>query len=165
MSDMLVKLYDLPPRDTTVTADPAIVIRKPIGAESRLVVDWVLTRFGEAWAAEVEQAFANRPLSLFIAIRADHLVGFACYDATLRGMFGPIGVSDQARGAGVGSGLLRACLDDMRSAGYGYAVIGGAGPGAFFIRCANAVPIVGSDPGVYRGMLRQSLRSPSGSAE
>lgn len=158
MSDMLVKLYDLPLLAESTDIDSGVAIRKPIGAEHRVVVAWVFEQFGDAWASEVQAALANRPVSVFIAAGESGLHGFACYDATLRGMFGPIGVTDADRGKGLGLHLLRACLDDMLSVGYGYAVIGGAGPGEFFRRAANAVEIPGSEPGVYRGMLKRAAQ-------
>ncbi len=154
MSDMLVKLYDLPPISELENVDDGPVIRKPIGAEHRVAIAWVLEQFGDAWASEAQAALANRPVSAFVAIRQAELLGFACYDATLRGMFGPIGVAQEERSRGIGQRLLRACLDDMRSVGYGYAVIGGAASAEFFRRGANAVEIADSEPGVYRGMLK-----------
>lgn len=157
MSDLLVKLYDLPaPGEAPDTGD--VTVRKPIGPEHRVIVHWVLDRFGDAWASEAQAALANRPVSLFIGLRDADLLGFACYDATLLGLFGPIGVSTEARSQGLGARLLRACLDDMRSVGYGYAVIGGAGPAGFFQRVAGAVEIAGSVPGVYRHMVKRPPR-------
>ncbi len=152
MSDMLVKLYDLPA--VAPPSDASLTIRKPMGAESRIVVDWVLRQFGDGWAAEAQQAINNRPCSLFLALRASTLLGFACYDATALGLFGPIGVDASARQQGLGANLLLACLNDMRSRGYAYAVIGAAGPAEFFRRTVNAAEIPGSSPGFYRGMLK-----------
>jgi predicted N-acetyltransferase YhbS len=57
---------------------------------------------------------------------------------------------------GIGTGLLFACLEDMRQQGYGYAIVGGVGPTAFYSKAVGAVLIEGSDPGVYRGLLRSS---------
>ena len=37
----------------------------------------------------------------------------------------------------------------MRSAGYGYAIVGGVGAPGFFQRVAAAVEIEGSTPGLY----------------
>ena len=54
---------------------------------------------------------------------------------------------------GVGAALLRACLHDMRSFGYGYAIAGGVGAPGFFERVAGAVGIAGSSPGLYAGRL------------
>jgi GNAT superfamily N-acetyltransferase len=151
--DMLIKLYALPSAASHPLADGASV-RKPIGAEHGVVVDWVTAQFGSGWASEARVALANRPVSMFIATQADAPIGFACYDATARGMFGPIGVLPEARGHGIGEALLLACLHDMRSAGYAYAVAGWVGPVDFFRRVAGATLIEDSEPGIYRGMLR-----------
>lgn len=153
MSDWLVKLYDLP-EAAPPCADHTVVLRKPIGPEHRLVVDWVALQFGAAWASEASAALANRPVSLYLACDASGLRGFACYDATARGMFGPVGVDPALRGQGLGAALLWACLNEMRLLGYAYAVIGAAGPGGFYQRTVGAVEIPGSTPGPYRGMLR-----------
>jgi predicted N-acetyltransferase YhbS len=153
MADLLVKLYALPP----APAHPADTrVRKPIGPEHDLLRAWVAAHFGPGWASEAGAALANRPVSLFVAVQGGQPVGFACYDATALGLFGPIGVAESARGRGVGAALLRACLDDMAALGYAYAVIGSAGPVEFFRREAGAEEIPGSTPGPYRGMLRPS---------
>jgi GNAT superfamily N-acetyltransferase len=152
MPDMLVKLYELPAPAPALAE--GVAIRKPLGAEHRVLWRWVDERFGDAWASEAQAALHNRPVSVFMALREQTVLGFACYDATARGLFGPIGVADDARTQGVGRALLLACLHDMRAVGYAYAVIGGAGPTAFFERSAGAVEISGSSPGLYRDMLR-----------
>lgn len=81
-------------------------------------------------------------------------MGFACYDATMKGFFGPTGVDERERGQGVGKMLFLHTLHLMRTDGYGYAAIGGAGPTGFYEKAAGAIPIPGSEPGVYKGMLR-----------
>ncbi|WP_418319339.1 GNAT family N-acetyltransferase [Piscinibacter sakaiensis] len=155
MADMLVSLYRLPAGAMPARgAAPQPTVRKPLGGEARLIVDWIAEQFGAAWASEAQTALGNRPVSLFIALDGGNLLGFACYDATARGFFGPIGLAPAARRQGLGARLLRACLDDMRTVGYGYAVIGGAGPQEFFKRSVGAVEIAGSAPGIYHDMLR-----------
>ena len=57
------------------------------------------------------------------------------------------------RNGGIGKALLFACLEDMRQQGFGYAIIGGVGPAEFYTKTVGAVPIEGSEPGVYRGLL------------
>ena len=155
IGDILIALYRLPPRSPEPPVD--VTVRKPLGPEHDLVVRWVATHFSAGWASESRVALGNRPPSLFIATRADALLGFCAYDATARGLVGPIGVAESARGQGVGAALLRGCLDEMRAAGYAYAVagaVGAVGAPAFFARVAGAVPIAGSTPGLYRGLLR-----------
>ncbi len=157
MPDMLVKLYDLPDLHATLSAQAVqgITVRKPIGPEHRWVVEWMLREFSDAWASEAQAALGNRPLSCFLAIEAGALSGVACYDATARGYFGPVGVRPAAQGRGIGTALLLACLHDMRAAGYGYAVIGGVAATEFYRRSVGATEIPASSPGLYAGMLRR----------
>ncbi|MEO8397022.1 MAG: GNAT family N-acetyltransferase, partial [Chloroflexota bacterium] len=54
----------------------------------------------------------------------------------------------------IGKALLLACLHDMLAQGYGYAIIGWAGPVEFYVNAVGAIEIPDSRPGVYRGMLR-----------
>jgi hypothetical protein len=153
--DMLIRLYalDAPPFVRSVTE--GVVIRKPIGPEHATVSTWVGAQFTAGWASEAQVALANRPVSLWIAAREGSLLGFACYDATARGLVGPIGVAGDARRKGLGAALLLACLHDMRSTGYAYAVVGDAGEPDFFSRVAGAVAIADSVPGLYGGQLRR----------
>jgi hypothetical protein len=100
MPDMLAKRYDLPD-DWSFLAEQAaqgVTLRKPIGPERRLVAGPVRAQFGEAWAREAEQGFGNRPISVLIPIQNGEAIGFACYDATELGFFGPIGVVEAHRG-------------------------------------------------------------------
>ena len=156
--DMLIKLYAVPPASTDgsqgTERSSSTVVRKPIGPEHGVVVDWVLRHFGGGWASEARVALGNRPVTLWIAKSSTELLGFCCYDATARGYVGPIGMTPAARGRGLGAALLRACLHDMRAAGYGYAIAGGVGAPEFFERNAGAVPISDSTPGLYHDQLR-----------
>lgn len=159
MSDMLVRLYDLPDLDEflRVPRQHGVAIRKPIGPEKRALVAWVHEHFGDAWASEVEMAMATRPVTCFIAVdeRKRALLGFGCYDATVLGFFGPTGVVEAARGRGIGKALLLTCLHAMRWHGYAYAVIGSAGPVEFYERTVGAMVIPDSSPGIYRNYVRR----------
>ncbi len=155
MPDMLVKLYALPNwadlRDKL--AQQSVDIRRAIAPEKHLVVSWVRQTFGELWASETEVAFTNHPVSCYIATHDKHILGFACCDATCKNFFGPTGVAESERGRGIGKALLLACLDAMCAQGYGYAIIGAAGPTAFYEKAVGATVIEDSSPGIYRGML------------
>lgn len=164
MPDLLVKLYELPALFplTEKLAEKNIVVRPPIGPENYAVIDWIRTHFGAGWAGEAENAFFRSPKSIFVAVREKidengtvrgEMLGFACYDATVKGFFGPTGVEKAERGQGIGQVLLLRCLHAMRDEGYGYAIIGDAGPVDFYRRCCGAVVIENSNPGVYRAML------------
>ncbi|MCA1553291.1 MAG: GNAT family N-acetyltransferase [Chloroflexi bacterium] len=156
MPDMLVKLYELPDANDDVPRLRAlgVEVRRAIATEKHLVVQWVREQFNEHWASECEVTFAHEPVSCFIAVQKNRVLGFACYDASLRNFFGPTGVDPNERGRGVGRALLVAALQAMRAAGYGYAIIGGVGPAEFYAKCVGATLIPDSSPGIYKGMLR-----------
>jgi len=153
--DLLVKLYDLP--DSTVALKKlrkrGIEIRRALAPEKTLVSDWVRTTFTKAWANECEVAFCRLPITCFLTVDSGKLLGFACYDATCKGFFGPTGVDPDFRGTGVGAALLLATLSAMAADGYAYAIIGGVGPVAYYKKAVNAIEIPKSTPGIYRGML------------
>ena len=155
MSDMLVKLYDLPDaqRQVRELALRGIVIRLAMPYEKTQVLAWVRERFGNGWADECGVAFGNRPCSCFVAVDRGELAGFACHDSTCRNFFGPMGVAVEARGRGIGGALLLACLHAMAAAGYAYAIIGGVGNGDIYRKVAGAIEIEGSAPGIYRDRL------------
>ncbi len=157
MTDMLVKLYDLADDWDFIRQQAAldIVIRKPIGAERELVIDWVGQRFSDAWRSETAGALARRPFTCFIALEGEELIGFGCYDAIGLGFFGPLGVMEAFQGRGTGKALLLACLLDMKLKGYGYAIVGWVGPAEFYRRAAGAVEIPDSRPGYWRGWLHR----------
>jgi GNAT superfamily N-acetyltransferase len=149
--DMLIRLYATSaPRHLTA----APVLRKPLGPEYLQVMRWVSEHFTSGWSSEAQAALTNRPTTLFIAHQGPDLQGFCCYDATARGFVGPIGVLESARGKGIGAALLLACLHDMRTMGYGYAIAGWVGEPEFFRKVAGAIEIPDSTPGIYAHMLR-----------
>lgn len=158
MTDMLVKLYALPPLEPILNQQSAqgISIRRAIAPERHHVLQWVRNHFYEGWVSECEVALSNQPISCWLAVEHGHLIGFGCYDCTAKGFFGPTGVSEAARGKGAGTALLLACLHDMRWQGYGYGIIGGVGPIEFYERVAGAVVIPDSTPSVYAGMLESA---------
>jgi hypothetical protein len=156
MADLLVKLYTLPESGGVYSAlkEKGVEIKRAIGPEKTAVAGWVLANFSKAWASEADAAFSQNPPGIFIAVKNGAILGFACYDATARGFFGPIGVAERERAGGLGKGLLLRTLEAMREAGYGYAIVGWAGPADFFKKTVGAVVIEGSEPGVYKNMVK-----------
>lgn len=156
MSDMLVKLYNLADDWGFLAAQQqmGITIRKPIGPEKHVLVGWVKQHFSDAWASETDQAMSNRPITCFVATLNGSFIGFACYDATALGFFGPTGVLEAHRRRGTGKALLLACLLDMKMKGYGYAIIGWVGPAAFYEKAVGAVMIPDSEPSIWRGWVQ-----------
>lgn len=153
MTDLLVRLYDLPPHQL-----PPGGVRRAMAYEKEQVLAWVRDLFGPGWAGECAVAFCRQPLACHIATSQGLLLGFACYDSLAPGVFGPVGVAPQARGRGLGTALTLACLEAMASLGYLYAVVGGAGSNAeFYRRRLGAWDIPETSPGPYRDRLSPDL--------
>jgi hypothetical protein len=154
--DMLVRLYDLPESASRVHAlrEAGIELRRALSPERHVVVSWVRQHFGEGWASECEVSFGRLPISCFRAQRGQEVLGFACYDATAKAFFGPIGVLEGERKQRIGTALLLESLHAMAAEGYAYAIIGAAGPADFYAKAVGAVPIAGSAPGIYANLLR-----------
>lgn len=158
MTDMLIKLHALENdwRFLEAQKQLGIGIRKPIGPENHVVLNWVTTHFGPGWASETDVALSNKPASCFVAVRDAKLIGFACYDATALGFFGPIGVDKAHRKKGTGMALMTACLLDMKLKGYGYAIVGAVENPAYYKKAVGALEIPDSSPGIYQNRLRDS---------
>ena len=152
MSDLLVRLYDLPDpaKDRPVAG---VMVRRALPPERARVLTWVERTFNERWASECAVALSGHPITTWIAVRDNAIVGFACAEATAKGFFGPTGVAEAERGKGIGVALLLAALRGMREAGYAYAIIGSAGPADFYAKHCGAIEIPDSTPGMYRHQL------------
>lgn len=153
--DLLVRLYDLPPLEPALArlAPAGITLRRALVLDRAALTGWVAARFA-AWVPEVEASLTRLPPTCVLAQRDQAVLGFACWDAIAPNLFGPTGVADDMRGQGVGRALLLWALHAQRAQGYAYAVIGGAGPVDYYARAVGAVPIAGSEPGLYAGRLR-----------
>ena len=155
MIDMLVRLYALPDSAASyaATATHGVTLRRARAFEKHTVAAFAKAHFSEKWVSEVEVAMSRQPIACFIATRDQQILGFACYDTTQRGFFGPTGVSQNARGLGLGKALLLKALEGLRDIGYAYAIIGGVGPKDFYAKNCGAIEIPGSDPGTYEDLL------------
>ena len=155
MPDLLVKLYDLPdpgPRLEQLRCS-GIRIRRVMAYEKQQTVRWVQQHFGPGWASECDVAFRAHPFPCHIATADSNIVGFACFDSTCKGFFGPLGVAEPARGNGVGAALLLTSLHAMAESGYAYAVIAGVESKAFYAKIVECMEIPGSTPGLYTDRL------------
>jgi GNAT superfamily N-acetyltransferase len=154
MADLLVRLYDLPVFEAEAKVRAAgIMVRRALPPERHIVLDWIATQFSPHWVSEAALGMSQQPPTLYLAVSNTALIGFACYDTTAKGFFGPTGVAEAERGRGIGEALLIATLRGMREAGYAYGIIGDPGPLEFYRKRLDAFEIPGSDPGVYAGML------------
>lgn len=155
MADMLVNLYDLPDCDDLVKRleDEGINIRRAMAPDLYGILEYVDRNFGKHWKGECTVCFSHHPVSCFIAEKESRVLGFACYDATMRNFFGPTAVSEECRGKGVGAALLLSSLWSMRDEGYAYAIIGGVGPAEFYRKVCGARMIENSTPGAYKDFI------------
>jgi GNAT superfamily N-acetyltransferase len=156
MADLLVRLYDLPVFEAEEKVRAAgIVVRRGKAFERDFILDWIGDHFSGPWVSEGAVALGQQPATIYVAVRDGALLGFAAYDTSAKGFFGPTGVDEAARGQGIGEALLIATLKGMYEAGYAYAVIGDPGPVAFYQKRLDAMEIPKSKPGIYAGMLRK----------
>ena len=153
--DLLVNLYS---RRLAASAkrieSVEATIRVALPPELHLIQRFVRYTFSEYWVSEVTVAMSHQPPGCLIAIADDKLVGFACYDATARGFFGPLGVAEDQRGKSIGLALLVRTLEAMKTQGYAYAIIGAAGSHDFYAKAVGAVPIEADREDIYQGLLR-----------
>ena len=161
MPDMLVNLYA---SECSALAEKAnggsAIIRPALAPEMHVVVEWVRDHFSDNWASEVSVAFSRQPIACLIAVDNGRLLGFACYDTTARGFFGPTGVAPEARGRGIGHSLFSDCLQTMKTLCHAYAFIGDAWPVDFYKSAVGAIEIPARDKGLYEGMLRRPKTNP-----
>lgn len=150
MPDLLVNLLKLPPLEPA----EGFIVRRAQPFELSTVRRFVSENFSPNWADEISVGFARQPISVYVATIDRELAGFAAYECTRRGFFGPTGVSQAARGKGIGKALLLACLSSLREMGYVYAIIGGAGPVRFYQKTVGAIIIPDSEPGIYTDLLK-----------
>lgn len=155
MPDLLVPLYKLTPNHARLTElrEQGVVIRRAFPFDLSRIRRFIAANFSESWADEAEASFARQPIQCWIAIYQQQVIGFACVDATMRGFFGPTGVSEAHRGKGIGTALLIEALFGLKELGYGYGIIGSAGPVAFYEKNCGALVIPDSVPGVYVDLL------------
>ncbi|MFC4994570.1 GNAT family N-acetyltransferase [Rubritalea tangerina] len=155
MIDMLVNLYELPDSSELYQKlhDQGIILRRANAYERHIVADWVGEHFSPKWVSEVKVAFSRQPITCYIATRNKEILGFACIETTAKGFYGPTGVSDAARGTGIGKALLLRTMEALKESGYVYGIIGGVGPIEFYKKAVGAVEIPNSTPGIYRDIL------------
>lgn len=107
------------------------------------------------WMSECDIAMNMSPPACFLAVKDHKIVGFACYNATAKGFFGPTGVLVEQQKKGIGKALLLEALVAMKEEGFGYAVIGWPADTAisFYEKVVGAEIIKNSEPSVYSRLV------------
>lgn len=149
--DMIAGIMHLP----EYTVAEGVQLKRVFPADKNRVLAFIREHFSEGWACEAENAIMQPPGKCFIAVEDQKVIGFACYDASAKGFFGPIGVDESQRGRGLGKALLIRTMEAMREHGYAYAVIGWVGPADFYRRNVGAEFIPGGEPknSIYSNMI------------
>lgn len=150
--DMIANLTILPP---VPALGAGVSVRRLYPGDTDKLLEFIRNNFDEVWVNEVRYAAVQNPPACFIAVENSTLLGFACYDASAKGFFGPIGVTEVSRGKGVGKALLIRTMEAMREAGYGYAIVGWTDVDDFYRKAVGAEYIPGGTPenSVYSRMI------------
>ena len=150
MTDMLVKLYRLRYDYGFIEKLEAEDIRigKPENDQVQPLLQWIGNNFCQEAAEQASLAFSSFPACGFVAsqISTGDPLGYACYDATGLGFFGPIGILPGYRDRGISRALVLSCLFDMKMRGYGYAIIGNVGPTRFYEDIIKEVAVPDNNP-------------------
>ena len=94
----------------------------------------------ELWNNEVSMAMRDTPPSVHIAFKKGELKAFSVHNGNNKGTgwFGPMGTHPDMRGLGIGTILLKRCLNDMQQEGHKKAIIPWVAPIAFYSHFVNA---------------------------
>jgi ribosomal protein S18 acetylase RimI-like enzyme len=141
MADIICPLYDLVDHRPLIERlnSEDICIRPARPWERTQVAEFIVRRFGQSWVDEAMLGFGNSPVSIVIALQEKKILGFAAYEVTSPGFFGPTGVDKQYRGRGIGKALLLESLAGLRSLGYVYGFIGAPGPKDFYLKATKSL--------------------------
>ena len=151
--DMIVGLTNLPHLEVT---NKKIKLKRAFPGDKEVILNFVHENFQANWTYEVEQSLMQSPGKCFIATEEGKLLGFACYDASAKGFFGPIGVLSSERDKKIGTLLLLRTLEAMREYGYGYAIIGWVSEAEkFYRKTVSAEYIKNGEPenSVYSNLI------------
>lgn len=150
--DMIVNLQKLP----EIPISETIQLKRVFPGDKERVLSFIREHFSENWVYETECAILQSPSKCFIATENGKILGFACFDATAKGFFGPTGVDPSRRGEHIGQALLVRTLRAMAEHGYGYAIIGWVSDAEHFYRkTVGAEFIKGGEPenSVYANLV------------
>lgn len=155
VGDMIVNLYSKDIWRKNIQHN-IFSINGTFPSDKERVLDFVKKEFPKehGWLLEIEKGLQSSTQKVYIAVDNHKIVGFACWDCSGLGYFGPFGVASDYRGKGIGTELFNSCMNAMKISGYGYAIIGWVAdkeddahsPVGFYKKVANAEYINNSHP-------------------
>jgi len=166
MADMLINLVRLFEDENSIfinkdyddylkVKENDVVLKRVNVFELSKLKKFISENFSSTWADEASACVYNKPVTCIVAIRQANIIGFAAYEGTRRGFFGPTGVLEEFRGQNIGKVLLIEALRGMYEIGYAYGIIGSAGPTGFYEKVLgdNTFVIPNSIPGIYSNLI------------
>ena len=108
--DMIVSLYNLP----EIKVNENIKIKRAFVGDKDIILDFVGKYFRKNWVYEVEHSLMEEVSKCFVATEDGKIIGFACYDSSAKGFFGPIGVEPKRRGENIGQAFLVRTLSAIK---------------------------------------------------
>ena len=94
-NDMITNLYRLPKLEDR---KDTIQIKRAFVGDKGAILNFIKSNFSDSWVYEAEHAIMQEMPKCFIAVENKKVIGFACYDSSAKGFFGPIGVHPDYRG-------------------------------------------------------------------
>ena len=141
--DMIVNLYS-----RNQWSKNCEYVRNLFVSDLERMVEFMAEKFPDetGWIHEITRAIMND--TCVVAVQNGKIIGFACWDATAKGYFGPFGVAKEHRNKGIGTDIFCECMNQMKKHGYGYCIIGWVSEKAceFYKKVGDAVYIPGSSP-------------------
>jgi len=125
----------VPEKNLKETKD--VEVRRALEEDLDSLRAMVSGEWGTAWTTEVERAVMGAG-GVHVAFREGQPIAFAAWGACRPSWFGPMGTLPAAAGLGLGSVLLRRCLEDQAALGMASAQIGWVGPVRFYSNAVGA---------------------------
>jgi len=119
--------------------EKGVQIRRALPSDKEASLAMV-AREWTSWIPEVEATFRHDPVTLFIGLKDNQVVGFSAYDSNnvRTGWFGPMGVLPEYRKFGIGQIVCKLCLAEIKKQGFHTSVIPWVGPVRFYSKVCGA---------------------------
>jgi len=126
-------------REEEALISKGVEIRRATTDDRQTITQFLKTEW-KLWNYELEMALKDNPPSVHLAFIHGQLKAFSAHNGNNKGTgwFGPMGTHADTRGLGIGSILLKRCLEDMRLQGHAKSIIPWVGPVGFYAHYTKA---------------------------